>query len=303
MKLVSFRHPFISLLIAVLLLFITRNLTAQPAGSDRVSPVVTAEWVKQNSSQPGVIILHVSTTKRDYENGHIPGARFLWPGYIITSTETESTVPAPADDAAKKLRELGVNNDSHIILCGIYGNIVQVCRVFVSLEHYGLRGRVSILNGGFEAWQNAGYESTTSVPAPVKGKFSPVIYENLVDGGFVKSNLKNSSFTIIDARAKNQYEGSTWTSRAGHIPGAKNLPQLDVYDGKTFMFHDADTIKAAFEKINIPSGSRPLLYCNIGNSASVDYVAAIIAGYEPWIYDGSMEEWGSRFDWPMEKKE
>ena len=71
--------------------------------------------------------------------------------------ENESTIPAPAEQSEKKLKELGVNNDSHVILCGIYGNVIQVCRVFVNLEHYGLKGRVSILNGGFEAWKNAGY--------------------------------------------------------------------------------------------------------------------------------------------------
>ena len=289
------------LIIICLFMILNLSLSGQQAQSGRVAPVVSAEWVKQNSTDPGVLILHVSSTKRDYENGHIPGARFLWPGHIIIATETESTFPAPAESAAKKLRELGVNNDSHIVLCGIYGNVIQVSRIFVNLEHYGLRGKVSVLNGGIEAWKDAGYESSQAIPQVKKGRFKPVIINNLVDGEFVKANLKNSAYIITDARPKAQYDGSAGTIRSGHIPGAKNLPQPAMYDGKSFMFNSPESIKAAFDKLSIPAGSRPLFYCNTGNSASIDYVAAIVAGYEPLIYDGSMEEWSSRFEWPVEK--
>ena len=291
----------ISLIIASILFLNTNQGSSQSKENERVPPVVSAEWLHQNISQPGIIILHVTPTRLDYENGHIPGASFLWPGHIITSTENESTVPAPDEQAERKLKELGVNNDSHVVLCGIYGNVIQICRVFVNLEHYGLRGKVSILNGGFEAWKNAGYESSTTKPVTVTGNFRINTYENLTGAEFVRSVLNNSAFTIIDARAKNQYDGTTGTPRAGHIPGAKNLPNADMYDPKSYMFHEAGIIRNSFEKISIPSGSKPLLYCNTGNSASIIYVASIIAGYEPILYDGSMEEWGSHFDWPMEK--
>jgi thiosulfate/3-mercaptopyruvate sulfurtransferase len=291
----------ISLIIASILFLNSHSGLSQINEGERVSPIVSADWLKQNISKPGIIILHVTPARLDYENGHIPGARFLWPGYIIISTENESTIPAPAEQAAKKLKELGINNDSRIILCGIYGNVIQVCRVFVNLEHYGLRGKVSILNGGFEAWKNAGYESSTTYPVTVKGKFGFNTYDNLAGGEFVRSALNNSAYTIIDARPKNQYDGSAGSPRAGHIPGAKNLPQADMYDSKSFMFYEAGQIRDAFEKINIPPGSRPIVYCHIGNSASIVYVASIIAGYEPLLYDGSIEEWGSHFDWPMEK--
>jgi thiosulfate/3-mercaptopyruvate sulfurtransferase len=114
-------------------------------------------------------------------------------------------------------------------------------------------------------------------------------------------NLTNKSYSIIDARVKTQYDGTTGLPRAGHIPGAKNIPPVDLYDPKTFQFFDSEKLSQAFKNIEIPAGGRPVVYCHTGNSASVAYVAALAAGYDPLLYEGSMEEWASTPEWPIEK--
>jgi thiosulfate/3-mercaptopyruvate sulfurtransferase len=294
------RTGFRTFLAAVLLTGIVNGSYAGNEGT-RVPPIVSAKWLAENRTNPDIVILHVAPVKRDYETGHIPGAEFLWPGYIIISTETETTLSAPVENITKVLRTLGVNNNSHVVLCGIYGNIIPVCRVFVNLEHVGLKGRVSVLDGGFDAWKAAGYEVSAVTPVVKKGKFTATVNNNLADGNWMIKNLTNKSYSIIDARAKPLYDGTTGLPRAGHIPGAKSLPQTVLYDSKTFQFIDAEKLSEAFRNLEIPSGGKPVLYCHTGNQASVAYVAALAAGYDPVLYEGSMEEWASRFDLPVEK--
>jgi thiosulfate/3-mercaptopyruvate sulfurtransferase len=156
-------------------------------------------------------------------------------------------------------------------------------------------------DGGFDAWEAAGYEVSTLTPVIKKGKFTAAINMNLVIGNWMIKNLINKSYSIIDARAKPLYDGTTGSPRAGHIPGARNIPPTELYDPKTFQFFDSEKLSQVFKNMEIPASGRPVLYCHTGNSASVAYVAALAAGYSPLLYEGSMEEWASRFDLPIEK--
>ena len=100
------RTGFRTFLAAILLTGIVNGSFAGNEGT-RVPPIVSAKWLAENRTNPDIVILHVAPVKRDYETGHIPGAEFLWPGYVIISTETESTLPAPVQDITRVLRSHG----------------------------------------------------------------------------------------------------------------------------------------------------------------------------------------------------
>jgi thiosulfate/3-mercaptopyruvate sulfurtransferase len=267
------------------------------------SPVpllVSSQWLEENKNNSDIVILHISSIIRDYDNGHIPGASFLWPGWVAISTEKESTVPADPNEMERVLKRLGVSNNSHIVLYGCNGNLVVVCRIFVTLCDIGLAGRISILDGGFEDWKSSGRKISSERTEVKEGKLSTTKSGILKNGDWMAKNFTNKEYFLIDARAKTSYEGTAGTGRPGHIPGAKNLPATEMYNGKTFHFSPAVRIKELFENLEIPEGTRPVFYCQTGNLACIDYVAAIIAGYDPYVYDGSMEDWSSRSDMPVE---
>jgi thiosulfate/3-mercaptopyruvate sulfurtransferase len=292
--------PPVILAMIVMSIFSVQVSTIEGQGREPV--VVSAKWLEENLNTPGMVILHISPVVRDYENGHIEGARFLWPGWLIESNERESTVPADINSMKKRLEGLGVSNNSHIILCGTSGNINQVCRIYITMDNLGLGGRVSILDGGFDAWVSEGMKISLVTPSVLKGKLTISKKETFVNTDWVVKNLNNRAYTLIDARPKSAYDGLSGAPRQGHIPGAKSLPSNTLYDAKTYRFAAPDKLKEIFAGLEISQSSRPVFYCNTGNSACPGYVAAVIAGYDPILYDGSMEAWGNRLELPLEKE-
>ena len=297
---ISIRHLIGALVILTNLIASSVVCSGRPV-EEKVPVTVSVQWLNEHLKSPEVVVLHIATILRDYQNGHIEGARFLWPGWLIISNETESTVPADIKSVKEKLEELGITNDSHIVLCGTSGNINQVCRIYITLDNIGLAGRTSILEGGFNEWVSSGGPVSSVTPAVKKGKIKVTQRGVFVDTDWVAGNLGNSQYFIIDARPKPGYDGIVGSQRQGHVPGARNLPSSTLYDSKTYHFLPADQLKEAFSGLQIPAGARPVFYCGTGNSACPGYVAAVIAGFNPLLYDGSMEAWSSRLDLPVEK--
>jgi thiosulfate/3-mercaptopyruvate sulfurtransferase len=262
--------------------------------------LVTTQWLKENLKDPKVVVLQANFLKFDYDREHIEGARYLWPGWLGPDSPEGALNLPDIKKATEVLQALGISNDTHIVLCHIRNEVSQTTRIFLTLEHFGLRGNVSFLNGGLEAWKKEGYPVTKDVPSVKKGTVKLKAGALIVDKDYVLKTLKSDNAFVVDARLQRFYDGeSTGNPRDGHITGAKNIPYTEMVDA-TNLFKPTDQLQAYFTPV--ASKDKELVaYCFIGQTASVVYMAGRLLGYNMKLYDGSLQEWSRLEELPMEK--
>jgi thiosulfate/3-mercaptopyruvate sulfurtransferase len=276
----------------------------QPSGfqaTSRPAMVVSTSWLQDHLKDPGLIIFHVSGNRREFREGHIPGARFLWT-QALAYTDPDLTLELPSlTQADSVLRKLGVSDGVKIVLYFDNGNVSPATRVFLTLDYLGLGDRVSLLDGGLDAWKAEGRPVSAEISEFGWGSFVPNKTRVVtVNADWVRDNLKNPEVTIVDARGAQFYNGNGGgMPRSGHIPGAVNIPFSSLVDS-TNKLKDTGTLRNLFLKAGVKPGNKVISYCHIGQQATVVYFVARYLGYDARLYDGSFEEWSGRKELPVE---
>ena len=281
--------------VSILLLSFCISKAQQPV-------LVSPQWLNDNFKDPNLVILYTGFVIRaDFEKEHIEGSRFLWPEWLAFNSPEANMVSADAKTATKILQDLGINKNSKVVVCHRGGDVTIAARMFLSLEHYGLKGQVSFLNGGIEAWKKAGYPVTYKPSVFKKGNFVATDNGLLVNKDYVQNALQNNTAEIVDARLKRWYDGDpTGNPRDGHITGAKNIPFPDMVDS-TNSLKSIEVLTKNFSSVIPAKEKEVVVYCFIGQTASVDYLVGRSLGYKMKLYDGSLQEWSRIPELPMEK--
>lgn len=264
--------------------------------------IVSPQWLSENLKDPNLVILYTGfVIKADYDREHIEGSRFLWPEWLAINTPEANMVSADVKTATRVLQDLGISKNSKIVICHRGGDVTIASRMFLALEHYGLKGQVFFLNGGIEAWKKAGYPVTNKPAVFKKGDFVATDNGLLVDKNYVQNALQAKTSEVVDARLKRWYDGDpTGNPRDGHISGAKNIPYPDMVDS-TNTFKPVAMLEKNFTSVVPDKNKELVVYCFIGQTASVDYLVGRSLGYKVKLYDGSMQEWSRDEKLPMEK--
>lgn len=283
---------------------LTTVLLAPPLAA-QAPMVVSVDWLHQNLNQPGLVLLQIGDDRSRpiYDEGHIAGSQFLNPFQRLSTPRAEGQLTLELPEAsvlAANLEEMGISNNSRVILIMANEYLTPTTRTYFTLVYAGLDGQVSILDGGLEAWKAAGHPVTAEVAAVTPGKFAPKLKPAVVTNAeYVAGHLQDATVRIVDARTPNFYGGAeTRQGRNGHIPGAVNFPFSTVVGDKMF-FKSPETLRKLFLDAGVTEGQKVVTYCHIGQQASAVWFAARLAGFDAVLYDGSFQDWAARTDLPV----
>ena len=273
----------------------------EPAAAESI--LVSTTWLSERMQRPGLVIFEVGS-KQDYDAGHIPGAQFITMRDIAAPrVEGQLALELPNPSVLDSVLEArGVSDDSHVVLYFGKDWVSPTTRVFLTLEWIGLRGRVSILDGGLPAWRAENRPVTTEIPTVARGHFTPRVRDDvIVDATYVHQHLRDAKVAIIDARDAGFYTDSLDNEmpRGGHIAGAKSIPFGTVVLEDNHLKSLAE-LRSIFAAAGAEPGDTVISYCHIGQQGTLVFFAARLLGYNVRLYDGSFEDWSKRSELPVE---
>lgn len=278
-----------------------------------MNTIVSTAWLAEHLDDPDVRIVdatyHLPGTNRDaaaeFAAAHIPGAVFF---DVDDIAAPESKAPGglphmlpPPGLFAERMAALGIGNDSFVVCYDVHG-LMSAARAWWMLRAFGHDG-VAVLDGGLPAWKAEGRPlesgAPTAAPARFTAHFRPALVRSKAEvlGGTVG--------TVIDARARERFEGTAPEPRpglrGGHIPGALNLPFGELLDPATKTLLPPEQIAARFAAAGLPQNGPVTASCGSGITACVLALGLHRIGREDAaVYDGSWAEWGMPGDTPVE---
>lgn len=269
---------------------------------------VTKESVKEQMEQQAqslVIVdvrydlMNAEAGAEAYRAGHLLGAHYANLSHELSSPMRENgaggrhPLPEPAQ-LARYLGSIGMNVHSHVIAYDDQGG-AMASRLRWLLQWLGHQGDVSVLEGGYKGWEEAGYPVATEIPQKVAGIEYEFALNNeiVVDRSYVLNAIGQAGIVIIDSRDGARYRGDTepMDKAAGHIPSAVNH---FWQEGK----RTDGTWKSASEQAErfstIDKDAEVIVYCGSGVTATPNVFALQEAGFRNVkLYAGSWSDWSS----------
>lgn len=273
------------------------------------SALVSPSWLYAHLQDENMVVL-MSTMNvigsgqpEDAPPGYIPGAQLFDFEHCVCDVHDPLPHTMPTTELfEKEVRKLGITRDSVIVVYdnqGIY-TAPRVWWMFKTMGHQ----QVFVLQGGLPGWQRKGYAIAQGLTvAQNKGDFVSHYQGQLMgDVNSVLAAIDDRHSQIVDARSAGRFNATEPEPRpglrAGHMPGALNLPFGQCVQNTELL--PPEQLENLFSQLGLRRDTRLIFSCGSGVTACVLALAAHEAGYAHIsVYDGSWSEWGARAELPI----
>ena len=259
-----------------------------------------------------------------YEAGHIPGAVDLDTN-ALESPETWNR--RSARELKQVLEAHGITHDTTVILYGRFalpdnddpfpgaaaGHLGAIRCAFIMM--YAGVTDVRILNGGLQAWRDAGFETTTAdTPKRTVADFGAPIPgrpELAIDTPEAKMFLQAPDKNLVSVRSWNEYIGKVsgyhYIDKKGRIPGAifgncgSDAYHMENYRNLDHTTREYHEIERTWAEAGITPEKANAFYCGTGWRGSEAFFNAWLMGWpRVCVYDGGWFEWSNDENNPIE---
>jgi thiosulfate/3-mercaptopyruvate sulfurtransferase len=209
--------------------------------SELISPPQLAQALEHSPLQVVDCRFQLSDPAWGYEQylqGHIPGAVYLHLDRDLSSPigrhGGRHPLPEPSQ-LVKTLAKMGITLGETWVVAYDDSRFAFASRLWWLLRYLG-HERVSLLDGGWQAWQAAGLAIASGLgevsSIPIVNDFVPTVQSDwLVDWETMQTKLNSPGTILVDSRERDRYEGK----REPLIPSRGILKGLFVYPGRKLL--------------------------------------------------------------------
>jgi thiosulfate/3-mercaptopyruvate sulfurtransferase len=244
----------------------------------------------------------IESGRRLFDEGHIPGAQLA---DLVELSDPERPawfmLPAP-ERFADGMSRLGVGPRTHVVAYDAEDGI-WAARLWWMLRVFGFDA-ASVLDGGLGAWRAASLPLSTETedvpPAGFEARYRPELVASRSD---VEADMRSGGACLVNALRAELHRGDfpITPGKFGHIPGSVSIPHGDLVDPGTGLFLPEERIREHFASAGALDRPRVVTYCGGGIAAAFDAFALALLGRDDVaVYDGSLVDWTSDPDLPLE---